>query len=100
MFKRFLPTPAPSNPILNHGETLFDLEASSGNSSKQSDCSSEQINKSDIPTLRRRHSFVTTYAESVLEEEINRTNGNADLSIDPFDSSNTLKRSKSLSFNL
>lgn len=101
MFKRFLPTLAPSNPISNHGETLFDLEASSGNSSsKRSDCSSEQINKSDIPTLRRRHSFVTTYAESVLEEEINRTNGNADLSIDPFDSSNTLKRSKSLSFNL
>lgn len=101
MFKRFLPTLVSSNPTLNHGETLFDLEASSGNSSsKRSDCSSEQINKSDIPTLRRRHSFVTPYAESVLEEEINRTNGNADLSIDPFDSSNTLKRSKSLSFNL
>lgn len=101
MFKRFLPTLASSNSSPNHAEILFDLEASSGNSSsKRSDCSSEQINKSDIPTLRRRHSFVTPYAESVLEEEINRTNGNADLSIDPFDSSNTLKRSKSLSFNL
>lgn len=101
MFKRFLPALSSSSTNQNQGETLFDLEANSGDSSsKHSDCSSEQITKSDIPTLRRRHSFVTPYAESVLEEEINRTNGNADLSIDPFDSSNTLKRSKSLSFNI
>lgn len=101
MFKRFLPALSASSTSQKQGETLFDIEASSENSSsKHTDCSSEQINKSDIPTLRRRHSFVTPYAESVLEEEINRTNGNADLSIDPFDSSNTLKRSKSLSFNI
>lgn len=100
MFKRLIPII--SHPVLdiNKEETLFDVDACSFNPSSKGSGSSEQINRSDIPTLRRRHSFVTPYAESIFEEEINKNNGNADMSIDPFDTTNSVKRSKSLSFSI
>lgn len=74
-------------------------KTSTSSSDINSGSSSEEISKSEVPTLTRRHSFVNFYPEYLFKEETGSV-GSSDRSIDPFDNQVPLKRSKSLSFEI
>lgn len=101
MLKKLFPSisASVSTSVLGHLASASEAGFSSASSSSRRGYSSEEVSRSDIPTLKRRHSFHHPYSEAILEDEGNRRNNDiADLSIDPFDGHHTLKRSKSMSF--
>lgn len=101
MLKKLFPSisASVSTSVLGNLASASEAGFSSASSSSRRGYSSEEVSRSDIPTLKRRHSFHHPYSEAILEDEGNRRNNDiADLSIDPFDSYHTLKRSKSMSF--
>lgn len=98
MFKHILPSMFNSRSSSKCSKS-HEEKSSTSSSDINSRSSSEEISKSEVPTLTRRHSFVNFYPEYLFKEGTGSVDS-SDRSIDPFDNQIPLKRSKSLSFEI